>query len=147
MQHGFERPANLVHSRNGIVPDARYDLVTAGNANAARGPAAAQFQGLRALLADSASRDLGNPPDSSFNVVVLADLVYLGDGGLFTERIVTPMFQALAYEVAKKGAAGCEPALRITYDDANESFVLPKNVQDILSRLGVQCASPLPLYC
>lgn len=47
-------------------------------------------------------------------------------------RIITPVFRALAYEVATKGGGGIEPAMRITYDDANESFVLPANVYRII---------------
>ena len=51
--------------------------------------------------------------------------------------------QALAFELSTKGGHGCEPALRITYDDANESFVLPKNVKQILRDLHAECAP----YC
>lgn len=77
---------------------------------------------------------------------VLWDLVLLGDGGAFLDRIVTPVFRALAYEISSKGAKGVEPAMRITYDDANESFVLPQNITRILKDVGA-CAPPASLAC
>ena len=129
-----------------IAPVAKYDGLTAGNPNLVR---ANDFDGLRSVLAafsgaestgGGSDHDLGANPSASFNVAILLDLVLMGDGGLFTERIITPMFQALAFELSTKGGNGCEPALRITYDDANESFVLPKNVQAILSDLACWCA-------
>jgi hypothetical protein len=145
MQVDFCRPANLYVDRSHkVMPRADYDLLTAGNANTARTP---RFDGLRTLLEAAAMPVLGNPASSSFNTAILIDLAYLGDGGLFTERIIAPMFQALAFELTTKGGNGCEPALRITYDDANESFVLPSNVASILQKLGCQCASQDTVRC
>lgn len=46
------------------------------------------------------------------------------------------MCRALAHEVSTKGGQGVEPAMRITYDDANECFVLPQNVRRIIADLG-----------
>lgn len=66
------------------------------------------------------------------DLALMCDLVLFGDGGAFLDRIITPVFRALAYEVSTKGGGGVEPAMRITYDDANESFVLPANVYRIV---------------
>ena len=128
--------ANLSNFSGGTTSE--YDSIIAGNPNSVRGDQ--NYTDGRALLASFSNMhtSLGNPVESSLNLAILVDLVLMGDGGLFTDRIVTPIFQALAYEVAKKGAAGCEPALRITYDDANESFVLPSNVDAIRNMLGVR---------
>ena len=49
---------------------------------------------------------------------------------------MTPVFRALAYEVSTKGGKGVEAAMRITYDDANECFVLPQNVERIIEDVG-----------
>jgi hypothetical protein len=46
------------------------------------------------------------------------------------------VFRALAYEVSTKGGKGVEPAMRVTYDDANECFVLPQNVARIIKDVG-----------
>eukprot|EP00892_Ulva_mutabilis_P001697 jgi/Ulvmu1/11528/UM078_0017.1 len=73
---------------------------------------------------------------------LLWDLVLFGDGGAFVDRIVTPVFRALAYEITNKGSKGVEPAMRITYDDANESFVLPQNVSRILQDIGASFSEP-----
>lgn len=70
---------------------------------------------------------------------MVCDLVLFGDGGAFMDRIITPVFRALAYEVSTKGGGGVEPAMRITYDDANESFVLPANVNGIIEFLYGGC--------
>jgi hypothetical protein len=67
---------------------------------------------------------------------LMCDLVLFGDGGAFLDRIVTPVFRALAIEVSTKGGNGVEPAMRVTYDDANESFVLPANVYRIVESLA-----------
>lgn len=102
-------------------------------------PSAKHFAGI-----DVARRQLRGRTDvpgnsTSLATTVLADLIYLGDGGGFMQRIVTPIFQALAYEVSKKGGAGCEPALRVTFDDANESFVFPPNIARMLRSMQVRC--------
>jgi hypothetical protein len=135
------RPANLRLSQDGShVPTNLLDLTTAALPGEVRQPT---FDWLRTMLQRSQAPSLGARPDSSLNTVILRDLAYIGDGGLFLERIITPIFQALAFELSTKGGNGCEPALRITYDDANESFVLPSNVKDILRSLSIQCASHL----
>lgn len=67
---------------------------------------------------------------------LLWEMVLFGDGGAFVDRIVTPVFRALAYEVSTKGGKGVEAAMRITYDDANECFVLPQNVERIIEDVG-----------
>jgi hypothetical protein len=67
---------------------------------------------------------------------LLWEMVLMGDGGAFVDRIVTPVFRALAYEVSTKGGKGVEPAMRVTYDDANECFVLPQNVARIIRDVG-----------
>ena len=69
------------------------------------------------------------------------DLLVYGDGGEFSKRIITPIVQFLAFEVDKKGGSGKEPVLRITYDDANESFVDAANFNNIISKTGVKCAA------
>lgn len=69
------------------------------------------------------------------------DLVLLGDGGAFMDRIIAPVFRALAYEVSTKGGGGVEPAMRITYDDANESFVLPANFYRVIEDVAGCVAS------
>lgn len=74
---------------------------------------------------------------------VLWDFVLFGDGGAFVDRIVTPVFRALAYEITNKGSKGVEPAMRVTYDDANESFVLPQNISRILKDIGACASTPL----
>lgn len=56
------------------------------------------------------------------------------------------MCRALAREVSTKGGKGVEPAIRITYDDANECFVLPQNVRRIIRDLG-GCVAPVPFAC
>lgn len=77
---------------------------------------------------------------------LLCDLVLFGDGGAFMDRIVTPVFRALAYEVSTKGGGGVEPAMRITYDDANESFVLPANVYRIVEEVAGCAAAASPCW-
>jgi hypothetical protein len=129
------RPANMRLCQDGSQePHNLLDVTTAGLPSAVR---SRDFDWLRDILRSSGVPELGSRPDSSLNTVILRDLVYIGDGGLFLERIITPIFQALAFELSTKGGNGCEPALRITYDDANESFVLPSNVKDILRSLHV----------
>jgi hypothetical protein len=136
-----QRPANLRLSQDGShEPTNLLDLTTAAMPGEVRHPT---FDWLRTMLQHAQAPSLGARPDSSLNTVILRDLAYIGDGGLFLERIITPIFQALAFELSTKGGNGCEPALRITYDDANESFVLPSNVKDILRSLNIQCASHL----
>lgn len=84
--------------------------------------------------------DAVRPPHASEqDRAALWDLILFGDGGAFVDRIITPVFRALAYEISNKGSKGVEPAMRITYDDANESFVLPQNITRILKDIGA-CA-------
>lgn len=135
--HFRQRPANLRIQDGRTIPVTHLDPATAADATSVEDN---RFHPLRYLLANSGCAALGDSPNSSFNTAVLRDLIFIGDGGLFTERIITPIFQALAFELATKGGNGCEPALRITYDDANESFVLPTNVAEILRNLHCQCA-------
>lgn len=63
-----------------------------------------------------------------------------GAAGMATHRchaLLSPFkCRALAHEVSTKGGKGVEPAMRITYDDANECFVLPQNVRRIIRDVG-----------
>ena len=77
---------------------------------------------------------------------LLWEMVLFGDGGAFVDRIVTPVFRALAFEVSTKGGKGVEAAMRITYDDANECFVLPQNVERIIQDVGWCGTSPLGMH-
>jgi hypothetical protein len=103
---GFERPANLRVVNNKIMPVPDYDAVTAGNAQPVRTPLFNPLRDLLTRVGETAAgrAALGPAPASSFNCAIVYDLTALGDGGLFTERIVTPMFQALAFELSTKGA-------------------------------------------
>ena len=97
-------------ANNKIQPIPGFDAITAGNANMVRNE---QFNPLRDVLAAAAGASqglagsLGQVSTSSFNTAILYDLVAIGDGGLFTERIIVPMFQALAFELSTKGGHGC----------------------------------------
>ena len=135
--HFRQRPANLRLQNGRTIPVTHLDAATAADARSVQSD---RFHPLRHFLTTARCAALGERPNSSINTVVLRDLVFIGDGGLFLERIITPIFQALAFELATKGGNGCEPALRITYDDANESFVLPSNVAEILRHLHCQYA-------
>lgn len=62
-------------------------------------------------------------------------MVALRDGGTFTSRIIQPLFACLAYEIDVKGGSAKEIALRLGYDDFNESFTDVGNVQAMLNCL------------
>jgi hypothetical protein len=67
------------------------------------------------------------------SAVLLLDLLQRGDGGGFSDRILLPLYQAMAFEQVRKAShLKVEPARNLAYEDANESFVLPKNVATIL---------------
>jgi hypothetical protein len=80
---------------------------------------------------------------------VLLEMVAMRDGGTFTQRIVQPIFVCLAYEIDFKGGAHREIALRLGYDDVNESFVDVGNVKAIMREVmktptdATQCAALL----
>lgn len=49
------------------------------------------------------------------------DLECFGDGCIFLDTVVQPVFNFMAEQIALMGAAGEQPALRLGYDDINES--------------------------
>ena len=100
---GASRPANLAVHNNRIMPLADYDAVTAGNCTPVRNEG---FNVLRQMLVNARDRHpsghaLGHlegnlKVNCSLNTAILYDLALMGDGGLFTDRIITPMFQVRA---------------------------------------------------
>lgn len=58
---------------------------------------------------------------ASLSDVIAFDLHYFGDGCIFLDMVVQPVFNFLAEQVGLMGQAGEQPALRLGYDDVNES--------------------------
>ncbi|KAG1659988.1 hypothetical protein FOA52_009662 [Chlamydomonas sp. UWO 241] len=67
----------------------------------------------------------------------LADLVAFGDGGFFIDRIVTPIFYVMSYEIDLLSNLNIDVAHRLGYDDFNESMMDPGIVHDTLRALRV----------
>ena len=57
----------------------------------------------------------------SLESVVEFDLDYFGDGCIFLDMVVQPLFNLMAEQIGLMGNAGEQPALRLGYDDINES--------------------------
>ncbi|KAF5834980.1 hypothetical protein DUNSADRAFT_8080 [Dunaliella salina] len=68
---------------------------------------------------------------------LLADLIAFGDGGFFCNRIVTPVFDVMAYEIGHLSALGVDVAHRLGYDDFNESLCIKEIVHETLADLRV----------
>ncbi|GAX79706.1 hypothetical protein CEUSTIGMA_g7147.t1 [Chlamydomonas eustigma] len=82
---------------------------------------------------------VGNTPAIFFedgDVKLLEDLVSFGDGGLFMDRVITPVFMVISYEVDYLAQKGEEVAYRLGYDDINESLTHPDIVRRTLLSLG-----------
>ncbi|GLI62082.1 hypothetical protein VaNZ11_004642 [Volvox africanus] len=54
--------------------------------------------------------------------IIVADLIAFGDGNFYYERIVTPIFYVISYEIDHLSNLGVEVAHRLGYDDINESM-------------------------
>ncbi|GIL75226.1 hypothetical protein Vretimale_7896 [Volvox reticuliferus] len=54
--------------------------------------------------------------------IITADLIAFGDGNFYYERIVTPIFYVISYEIDHLSNLGVEVAHRLGYDDINESM-------------------------
>ncbi|KAG2442546.1 hypothetical protein HXX76_002632 [Chlamydomonas incerta] len=67
-----------------------------------------------------------------------AELAAFGDGGFVTDRVVTPLFCFLSYEMDALFEAGVEVAHRLGYDDVNESLCRRDVLGRLLGELGVQ---------
>eukprot|EP00198_Chlamydomonas_reinhardtii_P003823 XP_001693159.1 1,3-beta-D-glucan synthase [Chlamydomonas reinhardtii] len=68
---------------------------------------------------------------------LLADLVSFGDGGFFCDRIATPLFYVMSYEVDHLSTLGVDTAYRLGYDDFNESLTCREVVYSALMDLRV----------
>ncbi|KAG2442264.1 hypothetical protein HXX76_002351 [Chlamydomonas incerta] len=68
---------------------------------------------------------------------LLADLVSFGDGGFFCDRITTPLFYVMSYEVDHLSTLGVDTAYRLGYDDFNESLTCREVVYSALMDLRV----------
>ncbi|GAX79705.1 hypothetical protein CEUSTIGMA_g7146.t1 [Chlamydomonas eustigma] len=67
---------------------------------------------------------------------LLEDLVAYGDGGMFMDRVVSPVFTVMAYELDNLVRQREDIAFRLGYDDMNESLTHPAIVKRTLSALG-----------
>ncbi|GLC72072.1 hypothetical protein PLESTF_001201000 [Pleodorina starrii] len=72
---------------------------------------------------------------------LFADLVCYGDGGFWTDVIVSPLFTVLAFEIDHMATARQEVAHRLGYDDVNESLCRRDVVAKLLADLGVSSAA------
>ncbi|EFJ48653.1 hypothetical protein VOLCADRAFT_90840 [Volvox carteri f. nagariensis] len=68
---------------------------------------------------------------------LLADLVCYGDGGFFMDRIITPIFFVMSYEIDHLSTLGVDTAHRLGYDDFNESLTCRDVVYSALLELRV----------
>ncbi|GIL42993.1 hypothetical protein Vafri_805, partial [Volvox africanus] len=69
------------------------------------------------------------------------DLACHGDGGFWTDVVVSPLFTVLAFEVDHMASSGQEVAHRLGYDDVNESMCRRDVVAKLLAALGVSAAA------
>ncbi|EFJ51969.1 hypothetical protein VOLCADRAFT_87013 [Volvox carteri f. nagariensis] len=83
----------------------------------------------------STSSDLSLPCPASRQLFV--DLACYGDGGFWTDVLVSPLFTVLAFEVDLMASSGQEVAHRLGYDDVNESMCRRDVVGKLLATLGV----------
>ncbi|KAG1671275.1 hypothetical protein FOA52_010846 [Chlamydomonas sp. UWO 241] len=67
---------------------------------------------------------------------LLEDLVAMGDGGSFMDRVIQPLFVVVAFEMDHLAQQGEEICFRIGYDDINESLTHPGIVRRTLKALG-----------
>jgi hypothetical protein len=72
---------------------------------------------------------------------LFADLACFGDGGFWTDVLVSPLFTVLAFEVDHMASSGQEVAHRLGYDDVNESMCHRDVVAKLLEALGVTLAA------
>ncbi|GIL51750.1 hypothetical protein Vafri_7680 [Volvox africanus] len=68
---------------------------------------------------------------------LLADLVCYGDGGFFMDRVTTPIFFVMSYEIDHLSTLGVDTAHRLGYDDFNESLTCRDVVYNALLELRV----------
>eukprot|EP00798_Chlamydomonas_sp_ICE-L_P008247 gene8247-1516_t len=68
---------------------------------------------------------------------LVADLVAWGDGGYFTDHVITPIFYVMSYEIDHLGTLNVETAHRLGYDDFNESLATKDIVWKALADLKV----------
>ncbi|GLI69231.1 hypothetical protein VaNZ11_013721 [Volvox africanus] len=68
---------------------------------------------------------------------LLADLVCYGDGGFFMDRVITPIFYVMSYEIDHLSTLGVDTAHRLGYDDFNESLTCRDIVYNALLELRV----------
>ncbi|KAK2080835.1 hypothetical protein QBZ16_000689 [Prototheca wickerhamii] len=111
---------------------------TLREAEKALGPVPDLVMPKRLELARNIVRRAGVVGSGSPDELVLTELAAYGDGGLFLERVVSPVFDFLAEHVAAKGVAGVEIADRVAYDDVNDSLCRPEIVRRALGALGCQ---------
>ncbi|KXZ43170.1 hypothetical protein GPECTOR_99g805 [Gonium pectorale] len=71
---------------------------------------------------------------------LLADLISYGDGGFFMDRIITPIFYVMSYEIDHLATLGVDTAHRLGYDDFNESLTCRAVVYSTLMDLRVSPA-------
>ncbi|KAG1671277.1 hypothetical protein FOA52_010848 [Chlamydomonas sp. UWO 241] len=67
---------------------------------------------------------------------LLEDLVAMGDGGSFMDRVIQPLFVVVAFEMDHLRKQGTEAAFHLNYDDINESLTHPGIVRRTLKALG-----------
>lgn len=58
--------------------------------------------------------------------LVAEDLAYFGDGCLVLDACIQPVFNLMAEQIGLMGEVGESPALRLGYDDFNESACMPQ---------------------
>lgn len=140
---GAQRRAALRNALQAPIAQAQASL---GHHPAACRPAACAraLARLPSLLAQAAS-DLGlasspSGPGSCGDAELFFELVAFGDGGFVTDRVVTPVFYVLAYEMDAMFTAGQEEAFRLGYDDVNESLCCRSLIMAALADLGVSKA-------
>ena len=56
--------------------------------------------------------------------LVCEDIAFFGDGCVFLDMVVQPVFNLMVEQIALMGDAGEAPALRLGYDDFNESVCM-----------------------
>ncbi|GLC38942.1 hypothetical protein PLESTB_000464000 [Pleodorina starrii] len=102
-------------------------------------PDAGPQQAPPASSASSPSSDLALPCPASREL--FSDLACYGDGGFWTDVLVSPLFTVLAYEVDHCASSGAEVAHRLGYDDVNESMCRRDVMVKLLAALGVSEAA------
>ncbi|KAJ9527498.1 hypothetical protein QJQ45_025772 [Haematococcus lacustris] len=77
-----------------------------------------------------------NQDFSSGDMACYEDLIAMGDGSFWCERVITPIFYVLCFEMDAQFTAGVEVAFRLGYDDINESLNTKPIVMATLRLLG-----------